>query len=210
MRFSGIIIAALAACALTSGCMTAGVGARSLGQGLDDATAGASIKMRLAAADGAGFRDVDVAVANGSMLLTGAVPTAEHRSAAELIARTAGTVHTIYNELHVGDRAGFSRNAADTLLASRIRARLAASGDVNSINVSIEVSQGNVYLLGAARTDQELRRAAEIASVVPGVQRVVSFMQVRDTRPAFARNAPPAPAYHGEGAPADLAGGQRY
>ncbi len=210
MRMPGFIFAALAACALVSGCMTAGIGDRSLGQGFDDATAGTSIKMRLAAADGAGFRDVDVAVANGAMLLTGAVPTAEHRSAAELIARTAGTVHVIYNELQVGDRAGFSRSAADSLIASRIRARLAASGDVNSINVSIEVSQGNVYLLGTAHSDQELRRAAEIASVTPGVQRVVSFMQVRDTRPAYARNAPPAPAYYGDGAPADLTGGTQY
>ena len=87
MRTPFHILAALAVCALASGCMSAGFGDRSLGQGLDDAAAGTSVKMRLAAADGAGFRDVDVAVANGAMLLTGAVLIEQHRAAAELIAR---------------------------------------------------------------------------------------------------------------------------
>jgi len=203
------ILAALAVCALISGCMTAGVGDRSLGQGLDDATAGTSVKMRLSAADGAGFADVDVAVANGAMLLTGAVPSQEHRAAAELIARTASSVHTIYNELVVGQRGDFSRSAADSLIASRIRARLAASGDVSSINVSIEVSQGAVYLLGTAHSELELRRAAEIASVVPGVTRVVSFMQLREGRASYAQRTPPTPVYEGAPEP-ELAGGTRY
>ncbi len=202
MRTPVFLLAALAACALVSGCMTAGVGDRSLGRGLDDATAGSQVKMRLMAADNAGFGGVDVAVANGAMLLTGAVPSQEHRSAAELIARTAGNVHTIYNELHIGPRNGFSQNASDSLIASRIRARLAASGDVSSINVSIEVFQGNVYLLGTARSDQELRRAAEIASIVPGVARVVSFMRLSQPGPAYAQA--PAPEYRGEGEPAPL------
>ena len=195
------LVAALAACTLASGCMTAGIGDRSLGQGLDDASAGTQVKMRLLAADGAGFAVFDVAGANGAMLLSGAVPTLEHRSAAELIARTAGTVHTIYNELLVGERADFSRSASDSLIASRIRARLAASNEVSSINVSIEVYQGNVYLLGTAHSELELRRAAEIASMVGGVRRVVSFMQLRDTRPAYARNTPAQPEYRGQPEP---------
>lgn len=203
MRTPNFLFAALAACALLSGCMTAGVGDRSLGRGLDDATAGSQVKMRLMAADNAGFGGVDVAVANGAMLLSGAVPSQEHRSAAELIARTAGNVHTIYNELQVGPRNGFSQNASDSLIASRIRARLAASGDVTSINVSIEVFQGNVYLLGTAHSDQELRRAAEIASIVPGVARVVSFMRLTNPGPSYAQAAP-APEYRGEGEPAPL------
>ena len=63
---------------------------------------------------------------------------------------------------------------------------LTASPSVRAININIETFHGNVYLMGTARSEHELQRAAEIASVVRGVRRVVSFMQVR---------APPQPYY---------------
>lgn len=207
MRTSVFTIAALAICALTSGCMTAGIGDRSLGRGLDDAAAASQVRMRLAAADGQGFKDVDVVVANGVMLLTGAAPTQGHKDAAELIARTAGSVHALYNEISVGP--GTGGDAEDEVLAARIRARMAASADVRSNNVEIETYRGSVYLLGTAHSDMELRRAAEIASLVPGVTRVVSYMSLYDPRPVYARNGPAAPDYRGEPEPAP-ADGTRY
>ena len=208
MRTSIFTFAALAACALVSGCMSAGFGDRSLGRGLDDAAAASQVRMRLAAADGQGFRDVDVVVANGVMVLTGAAPTQGHKDAAELIARTAGSVTALYNEINVGMTSGGS-DAEDEVLAARIRARMAASADVRSNNVEIETYRGAVYLLGSAHSETELRRAAEIASVVPGVTRVVSYMSVHDPRPVYARTGPATPEYRGEGAAAPF-DGTRY
>lgn len=190
MRTPIATLAVLAACGAASGCMTAAVGAaagvgvfavqdRTIGEGIDDAAASQTAKMRLLAADRAAFAEVDVEVANGNLLLSGAVPTAEHRQAAETIARGIGTVNHVYNELFVGPGSSFARNAQDEWITAQIRARLAASAEVRAINVNIETFYGNVYLMGTARSDRELRRAAEIASVVGGVQRVVSFMQVR-------------------------------
>jgi osmotically-inducible protein OsmY len=201
MRTSIFTVAALAVCALVSGCMSAGFGDRSLGRGLDDATAASQVRLRLAAADGQGFRDVDVVVANGVMLLTGAAPTQAHKDAAELIARTAGSVSAVYNEIGVGPGTTLGNDAEDELLAARIRARMAASADVRSNNVEIETYRGNVYLLGTAHSEAELRRAAEIASVVPGVTRVVSYMSLYDPRPAHARNAAGTAEYRGEATP---------
>ena len=45
----------------------------------DDAGASQQVKMRLLAADAAAFQEVDVEVANGSLLLSGSAPTDEHR-----------------------------------------------------------------------------------------------------------------------------------
>jgi len=208
MRTPFHFIAALAVCALASGCMTAGFGDRSLGRGLDDAAAANQVRMRLAAADGAGFGGVDVAVVNGMMLLTGAAPTQGHKDAAELIARASG-VGQIYNEINVGPHSTLTTDAEDEVLAARIRTRLATAASVRSYNVEIETYRGAVYLMGTAQSDAELRRAAEIASLVPGVTRVVSLMTVHNAAPAYARHTPPAPVYEGE-ASADLAGGTRY
>lgn len=171
---------------------------RTIGEGIDDAAASNQVKMRLMAADSAAFAEVDVEVANGNLLLSGAAPTPEHRQAAETIARSVGTVHNVYNEIFVGPRSGFVRSAQDELITAQIRARLTASPAVRAINVNIETFHGNVYLMGTARSDTELRRAAEIASIVPGVRRVVSFMQVRTPPQPYYAQAPAGPEYRGD------------
>jgi osmotically-inducible protein OsmY len=210
MRTSLFLLAAIGACLSVSGCMTAAVGAaasvgvyavqdRTIGEGIDDANASNQAKMRLLAADRAAFQEVDVEVANGNLLLSGAVPTAEHRQAAETIARTVGSIDNVFNELFVGPRSSLVRSAQDELITAQIRTRLTASPSVRAINVNIETFHGNVYLMGSARTDHELQRAAEIASVVGGVRRVVSFMQVRAAPlPYYAQaSGPPQPDYRG-------------
>ena len=209
MRKSVFILAALSACALSSGCVTAVAGAaagvgvfalqdRTIGEGIDDATASQEVKTRLMAADSVGFAQVDVEVANGSLLLSGPAPSEEHKQAAEMIARNVRSVDAIYNEIFIAPPSGFVRSATDELITAQIRARLTASPNVRAININIETFQGNVYLMGTARTEQELQRAAEIASVVSGVRRVVSFMQVRPPAyPNFASASPPAPEFRG-------------
>lgn len=203
MRASLSILAALAACALSSGCVTAaasaaaGVGLfavqeRTIGEGIDDAAASQEVKARLMAADRAGFVEVDVEVAGGALLLSGTAPTEQHRQSAEMIARNVRSVDVVYNEIFVGEASNFSRSAQDEWITAQIRTRLTASRNVRAINVNIETFHGNVYLMGIARSQEELQRAAEIASVVPGVQRVVSFMQVRDAHPGPYAQAPNA------------------
>ena len=201
-----VLLAAIAAAASVSGCMTAAMGAaasvgvyamqdRTIGEGIDDAAASNQVKMRLMAADSAAFAEVDVEVANRNLLLSGAAPTAEHRQAAETIARSVGTIDNVYNEIFVGPRSSFVRSAQDELITAQIRARLTASPSVRAINVNIETFHGNVYLMGTARSDHELRRAAEIASIVPGVERVVSFMQVRAPPQPYYAQAPARPEF---------------
>jgi osmotically-inducible protein OsmY len=220
MRVLAASVVLLAAMSV-SGCMTAAVGTaasvgvfamqdRTIGEGIDDASASNQVKMRLLAADSAAFAEVDVEVANGSLLLSGATPTAEHRQAAETIARSVGTVNNVYNEIFVGPRSGMMRNAQDEWITAQIRARLTASPTVRAININIETFQGNVYLMGSARSDHELQRSAEIASVVPGVRRVVSFMQVRQPPQPYYAQAPASPEFRGEETPPQGAPVTRY
>lgn len=179
---------------------------RTIGEGIDDATASQEIKSRLIATDRAGFAEVDVEVAQGSVLLSGVAPTEQHRQTAEMVARNVRSVQTVYNEIFVGPRSGFVRSRQDDLITAQVRTRLLASQNVHGINVNIEVFSGNVYLMGLARDDHEVQRAAEIASTTPGVRRVVSFMQVQpphqpyyaqspqieaNTSPAYSQPAPP-------------------
>lgn len=207
MRILSIVFV-LAAAFSVSGCVTAAIGTaasvgvyaaqdRTVGEGIDDASASQQVKMRLMAADSAAFQEVDVEVANRSLLLSGTAPTAEHRQAAETIARSVRTVDHVYNEIVIGEPSSFVRSAQDEFITAQIRARLTASPAVRAINVNIETFHGNVYLMGLARTQNELERAAEIASVVGGVRRVVSFMQVRAPDMPYYAQAPVGPEYRG-------------
>ncbi|MGD9968487.1 MAG: BON domain-containing protein [Hyphomonadaceae bacterium] len=208
MRRIFAILTVFAAAAAMSGCATAALGAaasvgvyaaqdRTIGEGIDDAAASQQVKVRLLAADRIAFQEVDVEVANGNLLLSGTAPTEEHRQAAETIARSVRTIDNVYNEIFVGQPSSFLVSAQDELITAQIRARLTASPDVRAINVNIETFHGNVYLMGTARTELELRRAAEIASVVGGVRRVVSFMQVRASARPYYAQAPATPEYRG-------------
>jgi osmotically-inducible protein OsmY len=208
MRTFIVILAVFTASAATTGCMTAAVGAaanvgvyamqdRTIGEGIDDATASSQVKMRLMAADSSAFQEVDVEVANRNLLLSGTTPTAEHRQMAETIARSARIIDNVYNEIVVGQPSSVARSAQDEWITAQIRIRLTASPHVRAINVNIETFQGNVYLMGTARSDDELRRAAEIASVVRGVTRVVSFMQVRPPETPYYAQAPSGPEFRG-------------
>lgn len=208
MRILSTIFIVAAASFSVSGCMTAALGTaasvgiyaaqdRTIGEGIDDASASQQVKMRLMAADSVAFQEVDVEVANRSLLLSGTAPTAEHRQAAETIARSVRTVDHVYNEIVVGEPSSFARSAQDELITAQIRARLTASPAVRAINVNIETFHGNVYLMGLARTQNELERAAEIASVVGGVRRVVSFMTVRAPELPYYAQAPSGPEYRG-------------
>ena len=209
MRTLFILLTAFAASAGASGCMTAAVGTaasvgvyamqdRTIGEGIDDAAASSQVKMRLMAADGMAFQEVDVEVANRNLLLSGTAPTAEHRQMAETIARSARIIDNVYNEIVIGQPSSFARSAQDEWITAQIRTRLTASPAVRAININIETFHGNVYLMGTARTEQELHRAAEIASVVGGVQRVVSFMQVRAPDLPYYAEAPAGPEYRGD------------
>ena len=222
MRIISTLFLAAAASLSVSGCMTAAIGTaasvgiyaaqdRTIGEGIDDASASQQVKMRLMAADSVAFQEVDVEVAGGNLLLSGAVPTEEHKQAAETIARSIHTIDNVYNELVVGEPSSFVRSAQDELITAQIRARLTASPAVRAININIETFHGNVYLMGIARTQHELERAAEIASVVGGVRRVVSFMQIRAPDMPYYAQAPAGPEYRGsDGVPGgdQPAGGQ--
>lgn len=188
------LIASLSLIALMpalSGCATAIVGAagatavtatqeRSFGEALDDAAVSNEIKSRLLANGKLG--EVDVEVAAGLVLLSGRVQTPELRLKAESIAWSVKRADDVANEIRIESPGGFFANASDELISARVRARLLGSSSVQVNNFNVETYGGTVYLLGVARSAKELERAAEEASLVGGVNQVVSYVRLRDAR----------------------------
>lgn len=154
-----------------------------LGRALDDAAVESAIRRNLRKDKEKRFKGVDVSVENGLVLLTGQVANVEVRLAAEQIAWKPTAVLQVANEIIISDPDGVLPDVSDYYLASRVRLALFGTGGVKSSNYNIEIHKGVVYLLGVARTNEELHKATEIVSKVNGVKKVISYVRVSRPKP---------------------------
>lgn len=168
---------AVSGCAVTTAGVTKG-DERNFARSLNDMSAGRAIKARMSRTEGFKLGKVDVEVAEGIAVLTGNVPSAEDRVEAERIAWSAANVDQVGNEILVQGGPGLVRKTKDSVLGTSIRTRLIAAKSVKARNVNIEAYDGIVYLLGVARTPQELEKIAEIASTTKGTREVVSYIKL--------------------------------
>jgi osmotically-inducible protein OsmY len=116
-------------------------------------------------------------ISNGKIILIGRVPREELRTNAETLAHEA-TGHTIINRMTVGDDFGFTQSLTDKTTSARLRAALTFDRDVNALNFDIATINGVVYLVGEAQNEREERRVRYLASTIPTVLSVESYIHI--------------------------------
>lgn len=122
------------------------------------------------------YGHVNVTSFNRKVLLTGEVRDVQMRSAVEReIARIEG-VQSVVNELEVVPISSYSTRSNDAYITSKVLASLIDAKDVYSNAFKVVTERGTVYLMGRV-TQREGVRAAEIASGVSGVFRVVKVFE---------------------------------
>lgn len=137
--------------------------------------------------------DLDATVYEGRVLITGRVPSEEWRQ--EAVQRTwkVDGVKEVYDEVEVGPDTHFSDEARDTVISTRLRNDLVFDGQVKSINYTVKTENGVVYVIGSARSQDELDRVTGYARNIPNVRRVVSYVKIRTGEPAQAQASSGAP-----------------
>ena len=143
---------------------------------------------------------IEATVYEGRTLLVGTVPTPEARARADDIARRIPGVRALYNEIEVGPGETTWDVAQDAWIAARLRSDLLFDNRIRSFNYTIDTANHSVYLIGSARTRRELDIATSLARNLPGVRRVVSFVEIRPGAPVVAGPPPQAPPPVVEGA----------
>jgi osmotically-inducible protein OsmY len=218
-RRPALAAAALAAAIGLAGCTptgvavgagaTAGVAAmqeRGIKGALSDTRTRIQINDKWLQADEQMYRKVSLQVQQGRVLLTGQVPSEEMRLEAVRLAWQADGVAEVINEIEVGD-SSFGDLATDTWISTQLKTDLLLDSEVYSINYSIETSNGVVYILGVARSQQEMDRVIDYARNLANVRRVVSYVRIMDAEER--RRAPdqgdsPARTPRGPDAPAPV------
>jgi osmotically-inducible protein OsmY len=142
-------------------------------------------------------KDLYLTVHEGRVLLTGTVATPEMRLKAVQLVWDVNGVREVIDEIKVGGGGGVGTYARDVLISNELRAKLLFDRNIQSINYSVETVGAIVYLMGVAQNQAELDRVTGYARNISYVQRVVSYVRLKqerippipDLRPAV---APPA------------------
>jgi len=169
--------------ASVSGCAVATAGIkkgdeRSFVRSVKDVNAGRVIEARMTRALDFNLKGVDVEVAEAVVLLSGNVPTQEDKIEAARIAWSARGIEQVGNEIMIKGKQSFVRNTKDGILEKSVRTRMTADKLVKARNFNIETHDGIVYVMGVARTEKELKRAAEIAATTRGARQVISYARL--------------------------------
>ena len=139
-----------------------------------------SIELKAATRLGEQFGDrarVIVTSYNRRVLLTGDVPTAADKAAAERTVAGVENVKVIVNELGVQSSPSLTARSADALVTGRVKAAMIDAKDLQANAVKVLTERGTTYLMGLV-TQREADRATEITRGISGVQRVVRVFEV--------------------------------
>jgi len=126
------------------------------------------------------FLRISVLVVEGRILLTGTVDNRDLRTTAvELAQQSEGAVEVL-NEIQLGPAYPITTRLNDTWISTEIRARLVAALGSGQIDFWTTTHNAVVYLVGIAENQAEIRQVTDVARNVKGVEKVVSYIILRD------------------------------
>jgi len=119
---------------------------------------------------------ISVTSHNRKVLLTGQVLDEAIKREAEAIVGRIDQVRSVHNELQVAGPVSFGTQTADTSLTAQVKAGLVDAPDLQANTIKVVTEAGVVFLMGIV-TRAEGQRAAQVASRVSGVKRVVTVFE---------------------------------
>ena len=122
------------------------------------------------------FLNVETSVNDGSVLLTGKLKTQEEEITATQLSWEIRGVREVINEIQLSEASSFKSSAKDLAASAQLRAALIRDADISSLNFSIDVVNGIVYLSGVAKNEEERERVVAHAQELRFAKQVVSYI----------------------------------
>lgn len=169
----------LAAAALLLAGLTACSSTKPVSMQVDDAAIKTQVLARLATNGQTNPFRLDVQVSEGVVHLAGTVDNAEEKRLAENEAKAVEGVARVVNDIKIGDTTG-GQMVDDGTITAKVKAKLAASAEINPFNIDVATSQGVVSLVGRVKTAAQKAEAERIARETEGVRGVRNLLEVGD------------------------------
>ena len=122
------------------------------------------------------FLNVETSVNDGAVLLTGRLKTQEEKITATRLSWEIKGVREVINEIQLSETSSFKSSAKDLAASAQLRAALIRDADISSLNFSIDVVNGIVYLSGVAENEEERERVVAHAQELRFAKQVVSYI----------------------------------
>jgi len=148
---------------------------RTTGAQLEDKT----IELKAGHRVGKRFPDgihVNVNSYNRHVLITGEVLSADIKTEVESIVKGVENVAAVSNELELQGPSSLAARSGDALITGKIKASMVDTKELFANAFKVSTERGIVYLQGLV-TEREGERAAEVASRVGGVAKVVKLFE---------------------------------
>jgi hypothetical protein len=114
---------------------------------------------------------------NRIALITGYAPNANIKAEAARLVSGIDNVRSVLNEVIIGPVPSIRTYGTDTVLTTRVKASLLEAKDIQANVIKVITESNTVFLMGIV-TEREAARAADIASRVSGVRRVVRAFEI--------------------------------
>ena len=159
---------------------TAAVAASSTEKGfstsVSDSVIFAKITDKFIQEDASLITSVDLSVNDGAVLLTGKVKNFEKKMLITRLSWEVKGVKEVINEVQVSSRVSIKDVAKDVAASAQLRASLISDPDISSLNYSIDVVNGTIYLAGVASDENERNRVVSHAQLTRFTKKVVNYI----------------------------------
>ena len=172
---------ALTSCIETAvGLGTAAVAASTTEKGFSTSVSDTVIKAKLTDKfiqnDASLVTGVESSVSNGAVLMTGKLETQDQKILATRLAWEIKGVKEVINEIQIVSDKSLKTTAKDLAASAQLRAALIGDQEISSLNYSIDVINGIVYLSGVAANEKERERVITHAQALRFAKKVVNYI----------------------------------
>jgi len=124
------------------------------------------------------FSNITVSVNNGKVLLAGNIENQEKRL--ELIRKVwwIDGVKEVYNELETGPQISFSEKTEDFIFELKIKNRLLLEPGIFSNNYSVDVVNGNVYVIGISSNIEEKTKIENFLNNMNDIKKLILLVDI--------------------------------
>ncbi len=125
------------------------------------------------------FSNITVSVINGKVLLAGNIDNQEKRL--ELIKKVwwIDGVKEVYNEIEIGPQISFSEKTEDFIFEAKIKNRLLFESGIYSNNYSVNVVNGNVYVIGISSDIEEKTKIENFLNNMNDIKKLILLVDIQ-------------------------------
>ena len=124
------------------------------------------------------FSNITVSVNNGKVLLAGNIENQEKRLELTKKVWWIDGVEEVYNELGIGPPISFSKKTEDFIFEAKIEKRLLFEPGIFSNNYSVDVVNGNVYVIGISSNIEEKTKLENFLNNMNDIKKLILLVDI--------------------------------